>query len=63
MAKKVKEVIELIEQAGWRYERTKGDHRIFKKDGAMRPVVVPGKLSDTMKECTYQSILRSAGLK
>ncbi len=62
MAKKVKEVIEMVERAGWVYSRTRGDHRIFTKEGK-RSVVIPGKLNDTMKEGTYQSILRSAGLK
>lgn len=60
---KVKEVIQLLEQNGWEYKRTKGDHRIFFRKGARRPIVVPGNLSDDLKDGTLASILREAGLK
>lgn len=63
MSKKVKEVIDLIEQEGWVFDRMKGSHRVYTKKGAARPVVVPGKLSDDLAEGTYHSILRGAGLK
>lgn len=63
MSKKVKEVIALLEADGWEHKRTRGDHRIFMKAGAARPIVVPGALNHSMPEGTYQSILRSAGLK
>ena len=63
MTKKVKEIISILEANGWTFNRVRGDHRIFTKTGAKRPIVVPGKLSDDMKEGTYRSILRAAGLK
>lgn len=63
MTKKVKEVIDLLESEGWEFVRMKGGHRVYRKNGATRPVVVPGKLSDDLKEGTYHSILRGAGLK
>lgn len=63
MAKKVKEVIALLKENGWEEVRTRGDHHIFFKKGAKRPVVVPGNLNDDMKEGTYHSVLRGAGLK
>lgn len=63
MTKKVKEVIRLLESAGWIYKHTRGDHRIYCKEGARRPIVVPGKLSADLPEGTYNSILREAGLK
>ena len=60
---KVKEVISLLEENGWEYRRTKGDHRIYYKKGARRPIPIPGKLNDELKDGTLGSILREAGLK
>ena len=63
MAKKVYEVIELLEANGWVYQRTKGDHHIFVKDGARRPVPVPGNRSDMVPAGLLSAILRETGLK
>ena len=63
MALKVKDVIKLLEDSGWHLTRTRGDHRMFQKEGARRPIVVPGKLNDTLATGTLSSILREAGLK
>ena len=63
MTLKVKQVIALLEENGWNFIRMRGDHRIFYKEGAKRPVVVPGNLSDDLKEGTLNSILKGAGLK
>ena len=62
MTKKVREVAELLRQNGWTFLRMKGDHRIFTKKGARRPIVIPGKLNDDLAEGTLKSILREAGL-
>lgn len=62
MVKKVKQVIDLLEENGWVFTRMRGDHRIFKKEGH-RPIVVPGTLNHDLPEGTYNSILRQAGLK
>ncbi|MBO4755755.1 MAG: type II toxin-antitoxin system HicA family toxin [Bacteroidales bacterium] len=63
MSKKVKEVILLLEINGWRLIRTRGDHRVFSKIGAPRPISVPGKDSKDMSEGLYRAILRQANLK
>lgn len=63
MTKTVRQVIDLLESEGWEFVRMKGDHRIYKKPGAARPIVIPGKLGDDLAEGTYHSILRGAGLK
>ena len=63
MAKKVFEVIELLEANGWVYQRTKGDHRIFKKDGARRPIPIPGNRNDDVPPGVLNAILRESGLK
>lgn len=58
MTKKVRDVIEMLEADGWVHVRTKGDHRMFWKKGARRPIPVPGDLNDDMKIGTLKSILR-----
>ncbi|WP_270490924.1 type II toxin-antitoxin system HicA family toxin [Bacteroides finegoldii] len=63
MTKKVKEVIVLLEKNGWTFVRIRGDHRIYYKEGAKRPIVVPGNLNDDLKDGTLNSILKEAGLK
>ena len=63
MVKKIKEVKALLEANGWMHVRTRGDHFIYRKEGAPRPIVVPGKPNDDLAIGTLSSILRQAGLK
>ena len=63
MTKKVKEVSDLLEENGWKLVRIKGDHRIYYKDGARRPIVVPGNMNDDLAIGTLKSILKEAGLQ
>ena len=63
MGKKVKEVILLLQINGWHQVRTKGDHRIFRKIGEERSILVSGKESEDMPEGLYRAILRQANLK
>ena len=63
MSKKVKEVILLLQMNGWHLDRTRGDHRIFRKQGVKRSIPVSGKESDDMPEGLYRAILRQANLK
>ena len=63
MTLKVKKVVDLLEQNGWRCVRIKGDHRMFQKEGARRPIVVPGNLNDDIAIGTLKSILRESGLE
>ena len=67
MTKTVREVISLLKENGWEQlpskRRGKGDHKIFAKKGARRPIVVPGNLNDDLKDGTLNSILKEAGLK
>lgn len=58
MTMKVREVIEMLENDGWVFKRMKGDHRMFWKEGARRPIPVPGDFNDDMKIGTLKSILR-----
>ena len=63
MTKKVKEVCRLLEDNGWEYVGTRGDHHKYYKKGARRPIIIAGKASSDLAEGTYLSILREAGLK
>lgn len=62
MTLKVKYVIELLIQHGWVLVRMKGDHRIYYKPGARRPIVIPGNINDDLASGTLKSILREAGI-
>lgn len=59
---KVKEIIALIENAGWYMVRHKGSHRHFRHPTRPGTVTVPGKLSDDLPPGTAKSILKQAGL-
>lgn len=55
---KVKEAIRIaVEEEGWTYVRTRGNHRIFRKKGCSC-LVIPGKLSADIPKGTEKSILR-----
>lgn len=63
MTRTVKQVADLLEGNGWKCVRIKGDHRIYAKDGAPRPIVLPGNLNDELAIGTLKCILRESGLK
>ena len=56
---KRRDLIKILEAAGYRYERT-GDHEIYEKKGG-QPVQVPSHRE--INENTAKEILRRAGLK
>ncbi len=57
---KVRDVIDAVEEVGWMYERTRGDHRIYKR--AEQQVVIAGKPGDDMPEGTLNNVCRTAGI-
>jgi predicted RNA binding protein YcfA (HicA-like mRNA interferase family) len=59
----VREVIRLIESAGWRLVATRGSHRQYKHPSKSGRVTVAGKSSDEIAPGTLNSILKQAGLK
>lgn len=63
MSEKVKDVIKRLVQDGWIHTATKGSHRQFRHPVKPGRVTVPGKLSVVLKEGTWMSILKQAGLK
>jgi predicted RNA binding protein YcfA (HicA-like mRNA interferase family) len=58
---KYKEVVDLIEEDGWRQVRQKGSHRAYKHNSKLGVVTIAyHRLSD---EGTLNSIFKQAGLK
>ena len=60
---KLREVIRLLEQDGWRLVRTKGSHRQFQHSVKPGTVTVAGKLGLDVPMGTLNSILKQASLK
>jgi len=60
---KVKELIRLLEQDGWRQVRMKGSHRQFRHPSKPGTVTVAGKPSADIPVGTLNAILKHAGLK
>jgi predicted RNA binding protein YcfA (HicA-like mRNA interferase family) len=59
---KVREVIRLLEADGWRQERQRGSHRIFRHPTKGGSVTVAGKSNVDLPPGTLASIRRQAGL-
>lgn len=60
---KVGDLIRVLEEDGWRLERTRGSHRQYKNPNKPGTVTVAGKLSLDVPPGTSSSILKQAGLK
>jgi predicted RNA binding protein YcfA (HicA-like mRNA interferase family) len=60
---KVREVIKLLEERGWRLARTKGSYRQLKNPNRRGTVTVSGKPNVDVPPGTLNSILKQAGLK
>jgi predicted RNA binding protein YcfA (HicA-like mRNA interferase family) len=60
---KVREVIKLMEKAGWYLARTRGSHRQYKHPYKKGLVTISGHLNDDIAKGTFNSILKQAGLK
>ncbi len=63
MGMKVRDIIKLLEQDGWRLDRIKGSHRQYVHSAKSGTVTVAGKESLDLKKATEQSILKQSGLK
>lgn len=58
---KVKEIIKMLEAAGWYLYVTKGDHRQFKHNEIKGRITVTVKLSDNLPQELLNSIFKQAG--
>lgn len=59
---KVREAIRLLEADGWRLDRQRGSHRVFRHTDKSGTVTVAGKPSMDIPPGTLASIRRQAGL-
>jgi predicted RNA binding protein YcfA (HicA-like mRNA interferase family) len=62
-AMKVRDVIRQIESDGWRFERQRGSHRVYRHPHKPGTVTVAGKPSQDVQAGTLGNIIRQAGLK
>jgi len=60
---KVKEVIRLIEDHGWRFIAQKGSHRQYKHSTTPGRVTISGNMNDDLPKGTLNSILKQAHIK
>lgn len=60
---KVRAVIRLLEQDGWRQVKSRGGHRQYKHPVKLGRITVPGQLADELPPGTLASILKQAQLK
>jgi len=60
---KVRELIRLLEEDGWKLKRTRGSHRQFKHPKKLGTVTVAGKEGLDIPPGTLNAILKQASLK
>lgn len=60
---KVRDLIQMLESAGWRLKKTKGSHRQFLHPEKGLVVTVPGHHGKDIPIGTLKAILRSSGLE
>jgi len=59
---KVRDVIRIIEDDGWRFHSQKGSHRQYVHPTKKGRVTVPGKLGDDLSKPTLASVFKQAKL-
>lgn len=55
-----RKLCKIFEKDGWKFSRQKGDHLIYQKPGALRPVVIP--LYKEIPTFVILNNLRTAGI-
>ncbi|MBI2825683.1 MAG: type II toxin-antitoxin system HicA family toxin [Planctomycetia bacterium] len=60
---KVREILNILKNDGWRLVRQKGSHRQFQHDTKTGTVTVAGKPGDDLHPKTAASILKQAQLQ
>jgi predicted RNA binding protein YcfA (HicA-like mRNA interferase family) len=60
---KVRDAIKLIERDGWRLDRQRGSHRIYRHESKRGTVTVAGARGDDVPAGTIANIFRQAGMK
>lgn len=60
---KVRDVVRMLQDDGWKLVRTRGSHHHFRHPGKPGTVTVPGNPNFDLHPKTLASILRQAGLR
>lgn len=60
---KARELVKLIEAAGWIFEKQEGSHMIFWHPNFRRPLPVPNHGSKDLGKGLVHKILKQAGLR
>ena len=60
---KVRDLVRMLEEDGWKLVRTRGSHRQFKNTKRAGTVTVAGKSGVDVPAGTLNAILKQAGLK
>lgn len=60
---RIRDLIRMVENDGWRLVRTTGSHRHYRHPTKPGTVTIPGHPSDELAIGTERSILKQAGLK
>jgi len=60
---KVRDLIRMVEQDGWKMVRTTGSHRHYRHPVKPGTGTIPGHLSDELALGTEKSVLKQAGLE
>ncbi len=60
---KVRDIMKMIEEAGWELVVTKGSHRQYKHPARKGRVTIAGHPSDDVAAGPLNSIVKQAGLK
>jgi predicted RNA binding protein YcfA (HicA-like mRNA interferase family) len=60
---KARELVKLVEEVGWVFDRQKGSHMVFEKDGELRPLIIPNHGSKDLNKILVLKILKQAGLR
>ena len=60
---KAKQLAKLIEAEGWYFDRQKGSHMIFLKEGEKDHIVIPNHGGKDVKKPVVLSILKKVGLR
>jgi predicted RNA binding protein YcfA (HicA-like mRNA interferase family) len=60
---KVRDLVKMLEEDGWRLVRTRGSHHQYKHPVKSGLVTVPGRPGDDLAPGTLNSALKQAGLK
>lgn len=60
---KVREIIRIVERAGWVLVRTRGSHRQYKHPTRLGLVTIPGNQNAELAVGTMRSILKQAGIE